>query len=331
MSGNDRRPSSGTAVRPGNAELARAALYSGFIGGIGFAAASMLKLVEVTSGYETNWHSILEQTTGLFNGIGIAVAIAVMARRTGVHAERPTIAHWTEPWRWASSLLAIPYLNSRKNVAQWVATEVDARTDGRRAHLGLVRSGIRRPRLLHVSRRSVFVTSTSTAASRAGELEAAKGNSSISSCSGRSYVFNFERAVVAFTAQRLVTEGVLYLVALACTLVLLLGTERDLVSFHERNRCTRGAATIRASNNGGRGHGRGGPFDRGRLGHRAGNPRRPPRQSCPVAHSFRAKIDDHFARSSLINRTSCTRLVDRIRVSGRGGKVMLDTWLPTGP
>ena len=35
-------------------------------------------------------------------------------------------------------------------------------------------------------------------------------------------VFNFERAVVAFAPQRLVTEGVLYLVALASTLVVLL-------------------------------------------------------------------------------------------------------------
>jgi hypothetical protein len=33
---------------------------------------------------------------------------------------------------------------------------------------------------------------------------------------------NFERALVAFRPERLVTEGVLYLVALACTLVLLL-------------------------------------------------------------------------------------------------------------
>jgi len=33
---------------------------------------------------------------------------------------------------------------------------------------------------------------------------------------------NFERELVVFTAQRLVTEGVLYVVALACTLVLLL-------------------------------------------------------------------------------------------------------------
>ena len=66
----------------GLSELARAAVTCGFIGGIGFAAASMLKLVEVTSGLQTNWHSILEQTTGLFNGIGVAVAVAALARAT---------------------------------------------------------------------------------------------------------------------------------------------------------------------------------------------------------------------------------------------------------
>ncbi len=30
----------------------------------------MLKLIEVKSGWQTNWHSILEQTYGLMNGIG---------------------------------------------------------------------------------------------------------------------------------------------------------------------------------------------------------------------------------------------------------------------
>ncbi len=36
-------------------------------------------------------------------------------------------------------------------------------------------------------------------------------------------VGNFERALVAFTAERLVTEGVIYVVALICTLLLLAG------------------------------------------------------------------------------------------------------------
>ena len=81
MPGHDRGP---VLVLPpaGLRELARAALVCGFIGGIGFAAASMLKLVEVTSGYETNWHSILEQTTGLFNGIGLAVALVAPGEST---------------------------------------------------------------------------------------------------------------------------------------------------------------------------------------------------------------------------------------------------------
>ena len=104
-------------------ELARAALYSGFIGGIGFAAASMLKLVEVTSGFQTNWHSILEQTTGLFNGIAIAVVVADLARRTGSLNDPRDHRPWTEPFALGFVLLGITYLNLRKNVAQWVGTK----------------------------------------------------------------------------------------------------------------------------------------------------------------------------------------------------------------
>ena len=123
-------------------ELARAALASGFIGGIGFAAASMLKLVEVTSGYQTNWHSILEQTTGLFNGIGIAVAVAALARRTPSVADLPDRRPWTEPCALGFVLLGITYLNLRKNVAQWVDDQVDAGRDGRPFGVGVVQLGI---------------------------------------------------------------------------------------------------------------------------------------------------------------------------------------------
>jgi hypothetical protein len=104
-------------------DLARAALYSGFIGGIGFAAASMLKLVEVTSGYQTNWHSILEQTTGLFNGIAVAVVVADLARRTRSLTDPPDRRPWTEPFALGFVLLGITYLNLRKNVTQWVAAK----------------------------------------------------------------------------------------------------------------------------------------------------------------------------------------------------------------
>ena len=135
------------AVQTGLAEVARAGLVCGFIGGIGFAAASMLKLVEVTSGYETNWHSILEQTTGLFNGIGIAVAMAGLAARVAPmdqseEADDQSV-RWAKPLAVGFVLLGITYLNLRKNVAEWVAGPRDAGGDVRRSRLALVRPGVR--------------------------------------------------------------------------------------------------------------------------------------------------------------------------------------------
>ena len=56
-------------------------LRHGLLGGIGFAGAVMLKLVEVTSGLQTNWHSLYEQTAGLFHGVALAAAMAILARR----------------------------------------------------------------------------------------------------------------------------------------------------------------------------------------------------------------------------------------------------------
>ncbi len=204
-------------------ELARAALYCGFIGGIGFAAASMLKLVEVTSGYETNWHSILEQTTGLFNGIGVAVAVTALARRTVPHAGLPDRRPWTEPLALGFVLLGISYLNSRKNVAQWVATrsmpaEMAGLSAGAWFDLGYLALALAIYALWFRHRwRPLPIVPASWLG---------KGQLVYLGLLWSVVVFNFERAIVAFAAQRLVTEGVLYLVALACTLVLLCATDR---------------------------------------------------------------------------------------------------------
>jgi hypothetical protein len=213
-------------------ELARAALHSGFIGGIGFAAASMLKLVEVKSGYETNWHSILEQTTGLFNGIGIAAAVAVLAPRTPLRSDDPDRQPWSEPLALAFVVLGITYLNSRKNVAQWVATRsMPAEMAGLPAwvwfDLGYAALALALFALwLRHRRRPLSVVPASWLG---------KGQLLYLVLVWTVVVFNFERAVVAFASQRLVTEGVLYLVALACTLVLLLATPRESISSPERS------------------------------------------------------------------------------------------------
>ncbi|MBN1343116.1 MAG: hypothetical protein JXQ73_10575 [Phycisphaerae bacterium] len=59
-----------------------AGLISGVIGGLGFASAEGLKLLGIWTGRETNWHSVLEQSYGFINGVGIAVAMGVLALRT---------------------------------------------------------------------------------------------------------------------------------------------------------------------------------------------------------------------------------------------------------
>ena len=69
--------------------LTLATLVSGCIGGAGFAVATTLKLVEIRSGLDTNWHSILEQTYGLINGLGIAVTMLLLARRAPRRSDTP--------------------------------------------------------------------------------------------------------------------------------------------------------------------------------------------------------------------------------------------------
>ncbi len=209
-------------MRTGLAEVARAAVVSGFIGGIGFAAASMLKLVEVTSGYVTNWHSILEQTTGLFNGIGIAVSLSGLARRVGpVDSEgslAPTSNRTAELLAVGFVLLVIPYLNLRKNVAVW--TRDGAVPDvmyGIPAWVWFDLAALAVAACLailmarHLRRPLAIVP----------ESPSGRGQGLFLLLLAIMVIGNFERALVGFKDQRLVTEGVIHLNVLLCVATLL--------------------------------------------------------------------------------------------------------------
>jgi hypothetical protein len=209
-------------LRTGLAEVARAGVISGFIGGIGFAAASMLKLVEVQSGYETNWHSILEQTTGLFNGVGIAVALAGLAARVGPvdHADdlNDPLVRWSKPLAVAFVVLGIPYVNLRKNVADW--TRAHAVPDvmyGVPAWIWfelaavVVAAGLAVLIVRHM-RRPLAVVPTSLLG---------QGQGLYIVLLAIMVIGNFERAVVSFAPQRLVTEGVIHCVAVLAVVLLL--------------------------------------------------------------------------------------------------------------
>lgn len=207
--------------RIGLAEAARAGLVCGFLGGIGFAAASMLKLVEVTSGYETNWHSILEQTTGLFNGLALAAAMAPLARSAPAAVEdaaSPRDARRTASYALAFVVLGITYLNLRKNAGEWVRVgampkEMAGLSAGAWFDLAYVLIALTFFTLMLRHARSPLAIVPASPIGRGQLLYV-----------GLLWwlvVGNFERALVSFKAQRLVTEGVIGAVALAVTVLIL--------------------------------------------------------------------------------------------------------------
>jgi hypothetical protein len=122
--------------RRGCSPVVCAALVSGTVGGLGFAGATLLKLMMVALGnpelatspavveawehwQQSNWHSFLEQTYGFFNGIGIALALGWLAtRKAALHDEVPHSI--TKPLAVSFVLFLLLYLNMSKNVPKWV-------------------------------------------------------------------------------------------------------------------------------------------------------------------------------------------------------------------
>ena len=114
--------------------VAWAALVAGLIGGVGFSGATMLKLIEVHPDVQraifgqevsTNWHSVLEQTYGFINGLGIAIALGYLSTWAPRVSDEERTGRWTETFSVAFVLLAITYLNIRKNVHNaWLPNHV---------------------------------------------------------------------------------------------------------------------------------------------------------------------------------------------------------------
>src|SRR6185312_6860895 len=165
-------------------------------------------------------HSILEQTTGLFNGLALAVAMAPLVRSAPSVDDdgSPAARRGTTSFALAFIVLGITYLNLRKNAAEWARVgamprEMVGLSVGAWFDLAYVLIALTLLILMVRHARSPLAILPQSALGR-GQLL---------------YVVllwwlvagNFERALVHLTAQRLVTEGVIGAVALACTLLIL--------------------------------------------------------------------------------------------------------------
>ena len=213
--------------------VAFATLMTGFAGGFAFSFGQLLKLLYIRTGLQTNWHSVMEQTQGLLFGLGIAVTFGFLLNRTPRVEADPNFPQWMEIFAVFCVLIALTYVNYRKAAGTWVDL-VDALPERffglpvvgwfrhSRGWIGwfelfYIGIGIACVWLLAVNFREplAFIP-----ASWLG-----KGQLLYFVFLWWVVIFNFERALVGFSPHRLVTEGVITLNAIICTVLMVLGAQ----------------------------------------------------------------------------------------------------------
>jgi hypothetical protein len=100
--------------------VAFATLGGLLLGGMGFALGGAVKLLVMSSGFDTNWHSVLEQSQGFFLGIALAITMGLLAGRAPKVVDEPLIRRWTEVFSVTFVLWLLTYLNLRRSPGEWV-------------------------------------------------------------------------------------------------------------------------------------------------------------------------------------------------------------------
>jgi len=101
--------------------VAFATLATGFLGGIGFALGQAMKTMFISSGLHTNWHSVLEQTQGLWHGVALGLCMAMILQRAPRVSDDPPVRRWTDAYAVIFILWLLTYLNFRRSPGNWLA------------------------------------------------------------------------------------------------------------------------------------------------------------------------------------------------------------------
>ncbi len=234
-----------------------AAVVSGTVGGLGFSGASCIKLLMVAPGnpartgdetavaawahwQSANWHSFLEQTYGFINGIGIALALGLLATRAGRLRDEQRQRKWTEVFAAAFVLLLLTFLNIFKNVRQW--REHGAVPDAMAApwfkSFTLPAEGwfVLMWGLMSLAGLYVLMQHRKRPIAAIPENWLGKGQLFYLVLLWIMVIANFERALPAFTAQRILTEGTIFVNAILASVMVLLWPVRLAVEPPTRGR-----------------------------------------------------------------------------------------------
>ncbi|MBL9176043.1 MAG: hypothetical protein JNL10_21045 [Verrucomicrobiales bacterium] len=192
-----------------------ASAVSGFAGGFGFATAALLESVELTSGLHTNWHSILEQTYGFLNGLGIALVFWLLRTRVPVVREDGTSTRWARLAPAAFVAVVLPWLNLRRDPEDWIRMKaIPESLYGIPSELWFHAAFA----LLAVAILCVLGRASTRTVELLPQSDRGRGQVLLLFLLGFMVLGNLAKALPGFQAERLVTEGVIHLNALVLTL-----------------------------------------------------------------------------------------------------------------
>lgn len=220
-----------------------ATLSVGFLGGIGFSLGTAVKILVMASGYTTNWHSVMEQTQGLFLGIALGITMLMISRRAPVVSDQIPLRRWTEVFAVSFVLWVLTYLNFRRSPGEWVkeVTTLEPRLYGiplvsdllpSRGFLGwfdifYLAVGVAIVWLLisHLRRPLPVLSMNWTG----------KGQLFYLVFLWWIVAMNFVHVLPRFTPIRLVTEGTVTIVAVSCTILMIYGSRAAIAAPIERS------------------------------------------------------------------------------------------------
>ena len=229
--------------------VAYVALMSGAIGGVGFMVAQMVKIFAVIPGnpvlnqdpnvvqawshwQHANWHNIaVEQGVGLLYGLAVILPMAMLVTRAKSFDGEPRTRRWTEIFSLVFVLNVMLYVNLVKNVSDWTAERVGGFRSVQPLLKAPLISAWEMPAaswftlvfllitlttvalmMAHIRRRPLAVIPTTWLG---------KGQLLFMAVLWAIVVGNFDKAVVNFHEQRLITEGTFFVNGMIATFLLL--------------------------------------------------------------------------------------------------------------
>jgi hypothetical protein len=235
-------------------------LLSGAFGGLALTTAQFVKVLCYSPGNprltdnpaviqawqhwrSANWHSIaLEQFAGLLYGLAIVVPIGLLASRLPARRDEPRVRPWTEIFAVVFIFNILTYLNIVKNVRDWTDPHKIV-VNGAEGVFHSVAGVLRAPLFGSINMSAwswftmmwlAFTACTVLVLVRHRRRPAAlvpstwlgKGQLLYLMFLWLMVIANFTRALVAFSDNRIATEGTIMFNALICT-VLILGWSRQ--------------------------------------------------------------------------------------------------------